>query len=56
MLLSYPDCPSGSGLYHLWIAVVHRNRGFHIVWFNREDHRAKDRARIDQMLASISFE
>ncbi len=56
VLLSYPDCPSGSGLYHLWIAVLHGDRGFHIVWFNHEGHLAQDRALLDRMLSSISFD
>jgi hypothetical protein len=54
-LLSYPDCPKGSGLNHLWIAVVHRDRGFHIVYFDTAGHEAADRALLDNMLSSVSF-
>jgi hypothetical protein len=56
VLLAYPGCPEGSGLDHTWIAAVHRNRGYHIVWFNRPGHEAADRKVLDQILASWQFD
>ena len=35
MLLTYNDCPKGSGFYHLWTAVIHEGMGFHIAWFDK---------------------
>jgi hypothetical protein len=55
MLLDYPDCPKSSGLYHLWIAVVHGGRGYQIVWFNEAGSETRDRKALDDMLASLSF-
>jgi hypothetical protein len=54
-LLGYPDCPHGSGLYHLWTVVVHRGRGFQLVWFNNAGQEARDRAILDGMLSSLVF-
>jgi hypothetical protein len=55
MLLTYQDCPSGSGLFHLWTAVIHRGMGFHIVWFDKHGRETADRAALDKMLSSFSF-
>lgn len=55
VMLRYPDCPKGSGLYHLWTAVVHNGRGFHVVWFGRSGNETKDRPVIDDVLASLNF-
>jgi hypothetical protein len=55
VMLRYPECPSGSGLYHLWTAVVHNGRGFHVVWFGRSEDEVKDRPVIDEVLASLRF-
>jgi hypothetical protein len=55
VMLRYPDCPKGSGLYHLWTAVVHNGRGFHVVWFGRSANESKDRPVIDEVLAILSF-
>lgn len=55
VMLRYPDCPKGSGLYHLWTAVVHNGRGFHVVWFGRSGDESKDRPLIDEVLASLTF-
>ena len=54
-VLNYPDCPKSSGLYHLWIVVVHADRGYHIVWFNNAGHEEQDRRVLDTMLTSLSF-
>lgn len=54
-LLTYPNCPEGSGLLRLWLAVIHDGRGFQIVFFDRAGHEARDRALLDRMLASVSF-
>ncbi len=55
VMLRYPDCPSRSGLYHLWTAVVHNGRGFHVVWFGRSGDETKDRPVIDDVLATLNF-
>jgi hypothetical protein len=55
-LLSYPDCPKGAHLDHLWAAVVHRGRGMHFVFFDAVGHDAANRKRFDRMLSSVSFE
>jgi hypothetical protein len=55
VLLVYNDCPKGSGLFHLWTAVVHRGFGFHIVWFDRHGREVVDRERLDVMLSSVTF-
>ena len=54
-VLNYPDCPKSSGLYHLWVVVVHGDRGYHIVWFNNSGHEEADRRVLDTMLWSLSF-
>jgi hypothetical protein len=53
-LLAYPSCPSAPALHHLWAAFVHGGRGYHIVWFNTRGDVARDRARFEVMLASLS--
>jgi hypothetical protein len=55
VMLEYPDCPRGSGLYHLWTVIVHKGRGFHVVWFGRSENETKDRPLLDDVLASFSF-
>lgn len=55
VMLRYPDCPKASGLYHLWITVVHDGRGFHVVWFGRSENETKDRPVIDEVLGSLAF-
>ena len=55
VLLDYPDCPKGTRLNHLWAAVVHGSRGYHIVFFNALGHETDDRVLLDRMLASVSF-
>jgi len=55
MLLRYDDCPKGSGLFHFWVAVVHRGVGYHIVWFDQKSNEATDRAAFDKVLKSVVF-
>jgi len=54
-LLTYPDCPTGSGLYHLWVAVEHGGLAYQIVWFNHPGQEAADLAQFRTMLASVAF-
>jgi len=54
-LLRYDDCPKGSGLFHFWVAVVHRGVGYHIVWFDQQKQQATDRPAFDKVLKSITF-
>ena len=54
-VLSYPNCPTSSGLYHLWTVVVHEGRGYQIVWFDHSGQEAEDRPALDDLLASVSF-
>jgi len=56
VLLTYPDCPKGSGLYHLWTAFVHNGLGYQMVWFNHPGQEAADRAVLQRMLASVRFD
>ena len=56
VLLSYPDCPRGAHLNHFWAAVVHGNRGFHMVFFDTVGHEDADRALLHRMLSRVSFE
>jgi hypothetical protein len=51
-LLSYPDC---FGLHHLWVTVVHRGVGYHIIWIGGRGTEAADRALFDRMLATFRF-
>jgi hypothetical protein len=55
VLLSYDDCPKGSGYFHLWTAFIHRGMGFHIVWFDKHGSETADRVALDKMLSSVSF-
>ena len=55
VLLTYNDCPKGSGFFHLWTAAVHRGLGFHIVWFDRHGREVGDRKTLDKMLSSVAF-
>jgi hypothetical protein len=55
VMLSYPNCPTSSGLYHLWTVVVHEGRGYQIVWFDHSGRQAEDRPAVDDLLASLSF-
>lgn len=54
-LLRYDDCPKGSGLFHFWVAVVHRGVGYHIVWFDQQKQEATDRPAFDKVLTSVVF-
>jgi hypothetical protein len=54
-MLVYPDCPRGSGLDHLWVAVVHGGRGYHIVWFNEVDDARSDQVAFRALLADCDF-
>ena len=54
-MLVYPDCPPGSGLHHLWVAVTHRGRGYHIVWFNRAADAKTDQDAFRALLADFDF-
>lgn len=54
-LLRYDDCPKGSGLFHYWVAVVHRGVGYHIVWFDQQKQEATDRPAFDKVLKSFTF-
>ena len=54
-LLRYDDCPKGSGLFHFWVAVVHRGVGYHIVWFDQQKEEATDRPAFDKVLKSVVF-
>ena len=54
-MLVYPDCPHGSGLHHLWVAVVHGSRGYHVVWFNEADDARTDQEAFRALLADFSF-
>lgn len=55
VLLTYPNCPAGSGLYHLWVALVHDGLAYQIVWFNHPGREVEDRALLQRMLASAAF-
>jgi hypothetical protein len=55
VLLTYPNCPVSSGLYHRWTVVVHQGRGYQIVWFDHSGQEAEDRPALADMLASLSF-
>ena len=54
-MLVYPDCPHGSGLHHLWVAVTHGGRGYHIVWFNRAADAKTDQDALRALLADFNF-
>lgn len=54
-LLRYDDCPKGSGLFHFWVAAVHRGVGYHIVWFDQQKQEATDRPTFDKVLKSVTF-
>ena len=56
VVLVYEDCPSGSGLTHLWATVVHGERGFHIVWFDHAGELDDQKAELRRLLSSFSFE
>ena len=55
VLLIYDDCPKGSGLFHLWTAVVHEGMGFQFVWFDKHGRETTDRVALDKMLSSVCF-
>ena len=55
-LLTYRNCPTDLGLLHLWAGVVHKGRGYHIVWFNNPGTEVADRAKFRTMLTSMSFD
>jgi hypothetical protein len=55
-LLTYPDCPAGTGYLHLWVAVVHDGRAFQIVFFDHAGHEPSNRHRLRRFLASMSFD
>ena len=54
-LLTYPNCPAGQHLYHLWTVAVVAGRGFQFVWFNTPGSEVQDRLVLDRMLRSASF-
>ena len=55
VVLTYPDCPAGTGYLHLWVAVVEGGRGFHIVFFDDAGHGRADRKELHRLLATFSF-
>ena len=55
VVLVYEDCPSGSGITHLWATVVHDDLGFHIVWFDDAGDLDEQRTELRAFLASFSF-
>jgi hypothetical protein len=55
LVLRYPDCPEGGGLYHLWAIVVQGGRGYHFVWFDESAREMADRPTFDALLASVRF-
>lgn len=55
VLLIYDDCPKGSGLFHLWTAVVHEGMGFQFVWFDKHRRETADRVALDKMLSTVAF-
>jgi hypothetical protein len=56
VLLTYDECPPGSGLVHRWIAVVHEGVGFHVVWFDETGRGEADRPALDALLSRWSFD
>jgi hypothetical protein len=56
VLLSYPDCPAGSGLYHWWTAVLHDDLAFQIVWFDETGNGAADREGLDRLFTGFEFD
>jgi hypothetical protein len=54
-MLVYPDCPPASGLHHLWIAVAHDGRGYHIVWFNNAEAARTDQSSFRALLEDLEF-
>jgi hypothetical protein len=54
-LLLYPDCPKGTGLFHLWAVALRHGRAFHIVWFKKDWNAARDRPQFDRVIESMSF-
>ena len=55
VVLVYTDCPSGSGLTHLWVTLVHDDLGYHIVWFDDTGELDDQKAELRAFLASFSF-
>jgi hypothetical protein len=54
-VLRYPNCPNGSGLYHLWAVAVDHGRAFHIVWFKDHWSEKRDRKEFDRVVESMTF-
>jgi hypothetical protein len=54
-LLLYPDCPKGTGYFHLWAVALSDGRGFHIVWFTDKWNEERDRPQFDRVVESMSF-
>jgi hypothetical protein len=50
-LLIYPECHA-KGIF--WTVIIHGNRGFHIVWFSKQE-TAADRALFERILATFAF-
>ena len=55
LVLTYPDCPAGQNLYHLWTVTVVGGLAYQFVWFNHPGNEAQDRAVLDEMLRSLTF-
>jgi hypothetical protein len=56
VLLTYPDCPNGSGLDHFWVALVTHGRGFHMVFFDSVGNERADRELLERIVSSVSFD
>jgi hypothetical protein len=54
-MLAYPDCPARLALDHLWVAFVHDDLGFQIVWFDESSDGAVERGQREQILSTVSF-
>ena len=54
--LTYPNCPAGSGLYHVWTITVHNGLAFQFVWFDNQDRQAADESLRKHEIETVSFD
>ena len=55
-VLTYRNCPAGSGLYHVWTVTRHGGFAFQIVWFDQQNRQAADESLLKNEIASLRFD
>lgn len=56
VMLTYPDCPAGSGLYHVWTVTIHGGLAYQFVWFDQQGRETANRSLLDNEMRTVRFD